>query len=117
MLSYCVTHPDAIIRYKKSNIILEIHIDASYLSDPKSRSRSGIYFFLKEKLKQDQPMMNDNVINVVSTIICNEMSLASKAELVALYPNEKYGVVVWNTLEEMGHPHPEMNLLIENSTA
>ena len=32
LLDYCATHPDATIRYRASNMILNIHSDASYLS-------------------------------------------------------------------------------------
>ena len=38
MLNYCSTRPDAVIRYKESNMILEIQSDTSYLSDPKAHS-------------------------------------------------------------------------------
>jgi hypothetical protein len=43
-LDYMWTHPDAIIRYPASDIILNVHSDASYLSAPKSCSRAGGYF-------------------------------------------------------------------------
>ena len=45
-LDYMWTHPDAKIRYRASNMILNIHSDASYLSAPKARSCAGGYFFL-----------------------------------------------------------------------
>ena len=34
MLNYAATHPNSKIRYTASNIILYIHSDASYLSEP-----------------------------------------------------------------------------------
>jgi hypothetical protein len=40
-LDYMWTHPDAIIRYHASDMILNIHSDASYLSAPKACSRAG----------------------------------------------------------------------------
>ena len=36
LLDYAATHPDAKIRYRASDIILQIHTDASYLSEPKA---------------------------------------------------------------------------------
>ena len=36
LLNYCSTHLDAVVRYKKSDMILEIHSDASYLSESKA---------------------------------------------------------------------------------
>jgi hypothetical protein len=45
-LDYMWTHPDAIIRYSFSDMILNVHSDPSYLSAPKACSRAGGYFFL-----------------------------------------------------------------------
>ena len=38
LLNYCATHMDAVIRYKQSDMVLEIHSDASCMSEPKSLS-------------------------------------------------------------------------------
>ena len=46
LLNYAATHPDAILRYNASDMILHIYSDASYLSEPKARSRVGGHFFL-----------------------------------------------------------------------
>ena len=35
LLNYLATHPDATIRYKRSDMVLRVHIDASCLSCPK----------------------------------------------------------------------------------
>ena len=45
LLDYVATHPDAKIRYRASEMILQIHTDASYLSEPKARSRSAGHYF------------------------------------------------------------------------
>ena len=49
LLNYCDIHPDAFIRYKQSNMILAIQIDASYLSNPKVRNQELEIFFLTYK--------------------------------------------------------------------
>ena len=41
LLDYVATHPDAILSYTKSDMVLGIHSDASYLSEPKAQSRAG----------------------------------------------------------------------------
>ena len=33
-LNYCATNPNATVRFQASNMILKIHSDASYLSEP-----------------------------------------------------------------------------------
>jgi hypothetical protein len=51
MLDYLVTHPDATIRYHAPDMILHIHIDASYLLVSHARSRLGGMFFFGNKLR------------------------------------------------------------------
>jgi hypothetical protein len=41
LLQYAATHPTAPIKFKRSDMVLRVHSDASYLSDPKARSREG----------------------------------------------------------------------------
>ena len=43
-LDYAATHPNAIITYRASNMILAAHIDSSYLSESKTRGREGGHF-------------------------------------------------------------------------
>ena len=97
---------NTVFRYKQSYTILAIDSDASYLSKPKSRSREVGHFFLTNKPKQGQPVMNNGAVHLVSTIILNVISSESEAELMALYLNAKDGVIICNTLKEMVHPHP-----------
>jgi hypothetical protein len=49
IIDYCSTQPEASIRYYASDMQLKIHSDASYLSDPKAKSRIGGYFYLGKK--------------------------------------------------------------------
>jgi hypothetical protein len=46
LLDYLATHPQATIRYQKSDMIFNIHSDASYLSETRARSRVAGHFFL-----------------------------------------------------------------------
>ena len=40
-LDYMATHPNAIIRYYSSDMMLNVHSDASHLTTQKARSRAG----------------------------------------------------------------------------
>ena len=46
LLNYAATHPNDKIRYTASYMILYIHSDASYLSEPRACSRAGRHYFL-----------------------------------------------------------------------
>ena len=48
LLDYAATHPNAIITYCASDMVLAGHRNASYLSKSKSRSRAGGHFFLTD---------------------------------------------------------------------
>ena len=50
LLDYLHTHKDATIRYVVSDMILNIHSDASYLSEPQARSQIGGTFSLEATL-------------------------------------------------------------------
>jgi hypothetical protein len=52
LLNYAVTQLDAILTYEKSDMILAIHSDASYLSEAEARSRIGGHFFLLQRYQR-----------------------------------------------------------------
>ena len=121
LLNYAATHPEAVIRFHKSAMILHIHSDASYLSEPKSRSRVGGFFFLSDsdnpKPEAPLPPLN-GAIHVVSKILRNVMSSAAEAEVGGLFVNGQEGVALRNALTEMGHPQPDATpITTDNSTA
>ena len=62
-LDYVATHPDAVLTYNKRNMVLAVHSDASYLTEPKSRSRAGGPFFLSKGIRE--PENNGAVLNIV----------------------------------------------------
>ena len=102
-LDYAATHPEAVVTYKKSNMVLAVHSDASYLSEPKARSRVGGHFFMSAN--STDPANNGAVLNV-SKVIKAVMSSAAEAELGGLFYNAKIAVPMRKTLEELGHPQP-----------
>ena len=84
LLDYAATNPDAILTYKKSNMVLAVHSDASYLSKPSARCWVSGHFFCSANV--DDPPNNGAVLNI-SKILKAIMSSVDKAELVALYIN------------------------------
>jgi hypothetical protein len=79
-LNYAATHQDAILTYKSSNMVLVVHSDASYLSEPKAQSQAGGQFFLS--LDTENPINNRAVLNIAQ-LIKAVMSSAAEAELGA----------------------------------
>ena len=82
LLDYIVNKEDAIITYRRSDMKLAVHRDASYLSEPKARSRSGGHFFLSNEATIPQ---NNGAILNIDHIIKHVMTSATEAEIAALY--------------------------------
>lgn len=114
LLDYLATQEEAVLTYNKSNMILAVHSDASYLSEPKARSRAGGHFFLS--YDTNNPPNNGAILNVAH-IIKNVMSSATEAELAALYIMAREAVYIRIILEEMGHKQPATPIQTDNAMA
>ena len=114
LLDYISTQEEAVLTYKASDMKLAVHSDASYLSEPKARSRAGGHFFLSDE--STVPGNNGAVLNIAH-IIKHVMSSATEAELAALYIMAREAVYIRIILEEMGHKQPPTPLQTDNTMA
>jgi hypothetical protein len=117
LLDYLATHPAATIRYRKSDMILNIHSDASYLSETKARSRVAGYFFLGSTPRDNHPIALNGAIYTFCGIIKFVVASAAEAELGALFLNCKEGVILRLILNELGHKQPPTPIHCDNKTA
>ena len=113
-LDYVATHPDAVLTYKKSQMILALHSDASYLTEPRARSRAGGHFYMSNN--EEIPPNNGAILNIAQ-IIKNVMTSAADAEIGALYINTRQAIPARYQLEEMGHKQPPTPVQTDNTTA
>jgi hypothetical protein len=120
LLNYAATHPDAVIRYTASDMILKLHSDASYLSEPEARSRVGGFHYLGNNqpiIAGDPPEPPNGAILVVSSIMKMVVASAAEAELGALFFNGQEATTLRTTLLELGHPQPATPMQTDNVTA
>lgn len=123
LLNYCASHPDATICFHKSDMILHVTSDASYLSASGSRSRLGGYFFMSARIGPNAPNPSDipppfnAPVLVNSSIIKAIMSSAAEAELGGLFYNAKDACLLRLTLQDMGYPQPATPIETDNSCA
>jgi hypothetical protein len=113
-LDYAATHPDAIITYHSSNMVLAGPCNASYLSESNARSQAGGHFFMSNNTAKPP---NNGAILTTAQIIKAVMSLAAEAKVGALYINCREAVPAHQTLEFMGHPQPLTSMQTDNTTA
>ncbi len=117
LLDYMHTNPNAIIRFQASDMILNIHSDASYLTATKGRSRAGGYFFLGSLPKEGNPIKLNGNIAITCAILKLVAASAAEAELGALFLNTQEAKVIRIILHELGHPQPPTLIHIDNTTA
>ena len=65
-MEYAATHPDAVLTYHKSDMLLAVHSDASYLREPKARSCASGHLFLASGVSI--PTNNGGVLNTPNLI-------------------------------------------------
>ena len=82
LLNYCATYLSEGITYRDSDMILAAHSNASFLREPKSRSRAGGHIFLSED--DPIPRTNGPLLSIAGVMISVYAS-ASEAETGALY--------------------------------
>ena len=94
LLDYMHTNPNAVIRFRASDMILNVHSDASYLLAGKGRSRASGYFFLGKLPRDNEPIqLNGNVAATCAILKIIAASVA-EAELGALFLNMKEARVI-----------------------
>jgi hypothetical protein len=104
----------AVLTYPKSEMVLAVHSNASYLNEEEARSRAGGHHFLSEDIPFPP---NNGAIHNIAEIIKGVMSSAAEAELGAMYINARKAVEERIILDAMGHKQPATPVQVDNSTA
>jgi hypothetical protein len=117
LLDYLSAHLNATVRFYASDMILNIHSDASYLSEAKAHSRVCGHFFMGWMPTDDAPIRLNGAFHISTTILRFVVASAAEAELGALYHNCQTGIIFHLTLADMGHPQPKTPVHCDNATA
>ena len=81
LLDYLATHDNARICYHASDMVLNIHSDASYLSEKNARSCVAGHFFLGRKSDPSNPILLNGTIYIMCGILKFVLASAAEAEL------------------------------------
>jgi hypothetical protein len=114
LLDNLAMQEDAVLSYHTSNMVLAVHSNASYLSEPKAQSQVGGHFFLSSDTTV--PPNNGAILNIAH-IMKNVMSSATEAELAGIYIMVCKAVYIRIILEELGHIQPPTPLQTDNAMA
>ena len=66
LLDYIATHPNPAIRYVASDTILNLHTDASYLSELEGKSRAAGHFYMTKH--NDEDFKNGGILTLSAII-------------------------------------------------
>ena len=103
VLDYLASHPDAVVRFRASDMVLNIHSDASYLSEPNARSRACGHFFMGTLPIDGTPIKLNGAFHTLCAILRFVVASAAEAELGALFLNCQEGKIfepplkIWDT--------------------
>ena len=83
LLDHLTTLPNAKVRFYASNMVLNIHSDASYLSEPGAKSRAAGVYFMGD-VPQDGKLisLNGNIFVVFGMLI--HISFRSRSQVRGL---------------------------------
>ena len=98
-------------------MILNVHSDASYLSEPGAKSRVAGVYFLGQEPQDGKPIILNGNVFIVCGILKFVVASAAEAELGALFVNGKESKILRLILHEMGHPQPPTPIHCDNKTA
>jgi hypothetical protein len=107
LLNYHATNQDAKVRFHVSDMVMNIHSDASYLLETKARSRACGHF-------SGEPNQLNGAFYVNTTILCFIVASAAEAELGALFHNCQDGIFfdkLWLTWDTHNHESPSIVIM------
>jgi hypothetical protein len=93
LLDYLATNEMAKIRFHASEMILNIHSDASNLSETGAHSRACGHFFMGWMPKDNKPIRLNGAFHTNSTIMRFVVMSAAKAKLGTLFHNCQRGII------------------------
>ena len=115
LLDFVATHKDATIVFTPSEMILKVHTDASYLSEPQARSRYGGHFYMGSRPMHSTTL--NGPVHTTASILKNVMASAAEAEYGGIFMNAKAALPLRQALHDLDHQQPPTPIQTDNNTA
>ena len=112
LLDYVASHPNTILRFHASDMLLAIDSDAAYLVAPQARSRVAGYFQLNSL-----PDTVNGALLVECKTLRHVVASSAEAETACIFYNAQVAVPLRYMLEQLGHPQPPTKIKTDNATA
>jgi hypothetical protein len=93
VLDYLAMHPDAMVKFRALDMVMNIHMDVSYLSKPNAHGRAWGNFFICSLPTDGKPIKLNSAFHMLCLILQFVVVSAAKAELGALFLNCQEGMI------------------------
>ena len=113
LLGYAKRHPDHVLSFHPSDMILRVYSDASYLNRPNSGSTAGGYHYLGTT----DPAFHNGPVFCHCTRIPVVCAAVSEAEYAGLFANAQVCVDERRILRSLGYPQPPTVIWCDNECA
>ena len=113
-LQYASRWDNNVMRIHASDMILNVHSDASYLSETKARSRAGAFMCMGTELHGNRP---NAPVMYLSVIISTIVDSATAAEYAAAFIAAQAATSLRLTLGELGYSQPATQISCDNACA
>jgi hypothetical protein len=117
LLDCLAYHADSKVCFYASDMIMNIHLDVSYLSKEKAHSQTCGHFFMGWLPTDDEPIQINGAFHISTNVIRFVVASTAKAELGALFHNFQMGIIFCSILKKMGHIQPKTPVHCDNATA
>jgi hypothetical protein len=108
VLDYLAMHHNATVRFRASNMVMNIYLDASYLSKTNARSRKRGHFFMGSLPSDGKPIKINGAFHTLCLILRFLVASAAKAKLGALFLYCKEGLMIKLSLKDLSHTQPKI---------
>lgn len=122
LLDYLFTHPNATLRFYKSDMCLHIDTDALYLVAPEAKSCIAGYYYLSNNYTPTKPPTPlhpklNTPLHVECKTLKHVVSSAAEAETGGVYSNCTDAIPICNMLKALGHPQGPTSIKTDIQTA
>ncbi len=93
LLDYLASNNPAKVRFHASDMIMNIHSDALYLSASGVQSRTCGHFFMGSIPKDNEPIVLNGAFHTSTTVMRFVVASAAEAELGALFHNCQTAII------------------------
>ena len=119
LLDYAAMYPDIILRYKSSNMVLQVDSDAAYLTMSEARTCYAGHLYLRDSPSSSPIKTNperNGPINIEYKTIHNVVSSTAESETCGTFNNRKTSIDIRPDIITFDHKQPETPLKMNNST-